>query len=210
MIRLLRHSLLLVWLLPGVASSSSACGGYHKQTGTDESSLQRANTILVANGVDVAEKYHATRLRMYTSGGGMIWVVRLYHGLPVFLDELAFHFDSQRKLKRDRHGQPILGGEAASITHLDIDTTPKFAGEEAKKIFAERARVIHMRGKSGRSAGSISGPDYREQLNDLDTDLGIYRGDLAWRVCPHDKHYPYAYISAESGQVLFFDSGIRS
>lgn len=36
----------------------------------------------------------------------MIWVKRLYRGLPVFRDELAFHFDPVGRLKRDKTGKP--------------------------------------------------------------------------------------------------------
>jgi hypothetical protein len=173
----------------------------------DPASLGRAQVILESNGIAVGKEYRVTDLVSYTSGAGMIWVKRLYRGLPVFWDGLAFHFDRQGHLKRDKTGNPFLGGMAAKPPRLDLDPTPKVGSEPAKKVFAERALVIEMTDFRGRPSGTRSGPDYRERLHELDAELGIFEGELAWKICP--PGHPDGYVSADTGRVLYFDDGIR-
>lgn len=49
-----------------------------------------------------------------------------------------------------------------------------------------------------------------KRLDELGAELGICQGKRAWKVCPQAKSFPYGYISADAGRVLFFDSGIRT
>lgn len=197
----------------GRASASDAraqCPESGPSSGTDEASLKRARGVLESNGFNVDKEYRVTRLVPYASGAGMIWVQRLYRGLPVFRDALAFHFDSQGTLKRDKAGELVLRGEGEDLSRLDVDPKPRIDGEAAKRSFADRATVIDLVDPAGRPAGTAPGPDYRQRLHELDAKLGVFQGALAWRICPRDNSYPYAYVSATTSAVLFFDSGIRT
>jgi hypothetical protein len=136
----------------------------------------------------------------------MIEVRRLYRDLPIFRDALAFHFDSQGRVRRDRAGQPFLGGEGEDLSGLDLDPSPGIDSGTAKEIFAQRALVVDLTDHQGRPSGTARGPDYRERLDELDTHLGIYQGALAWEICP--PRGPAGYISAEDGTVLYFHSGV--
>jgi hypothetical protein len=204
-----RHALLSLLLLAIAADAYGDCGRSGHAGGTDAVSLSRARAVLESNGIAVEKDYRAMRLVAYSSGGGMVWVRRLYRGLPVFRDELAFHFDSQGRFKRDRAGKPFLGGDAEDISRLDLDPVPGIDSDAAKKAFAQRAKVIQLTGPTGRPAGTKPGPDYSQRLAELETELGIYQSKLAWQICPRGRSHPYGYISADTGSVLYFDSGIR-
>ena len=110
-----------LWIL-----SSSPCFAAcedRQQTGTDSESLRRAMEILESNGVDVGNEYRVTRLVAYDSGGGMVWVKRLYRGLPVFRDELAFHFRGWAEPVQ-RLIRSLDPARVARLEIFDIDPLP--------------------------------------------------------------------------------------
>lgn len=207
-VTMIRNALVSLLFLLTATAADAVCRRSGHTSGTDPASLSRAEDILKSNGVAVGKEYRVTRLVPYESGAGMIWVQRLIGDLPVFWDELALHFDAQGRVKRDKSGKPFVGGDAETLPRSDVDLTPKISSEAAKKAFAERARVIEMEDLAGRPIGTQPGPDYRERLHELDTELGIYKGELAWQICPPDGLS--GYVSAADGRVIYFDSGIRS
>jgi hypothetical protein len=178
------------------------------RSGTDAESLHRAEQILQANGVDSSAEYRVTRLVRYESGGGMVWVKRLYEGVPIFRDEIAFHFTADEQLRRTG-GRPFIGGEADRVS-LSGDLVPALDAETAKSTFAARAKVIELTDSTGQRSGTLAGPDFGGRLAELDAELGIYAGELAWLVCDADTGAPYGYFSARTGAVLYFDSGVRA
>jgi hypothetical protein len=185
--------------------ASAACDGPPRD-GTDPESLQRATDILESNGVEVSEEYRVIRLVAYESGAGMVWVKRLYKDVPVFRDELAFHFTSDEKLRRTAE-RPFLGGEGEPWP-VGIDIAPAIDANTVKARFAEQARVVGVDDLTGRPAGTLAGPDFSARLDELDAELGIYEGELAWLVCHREGAVPYGYYSARTGGELYFESGV--
>lgn len=173
--------------------------------GTDAGSLSRATQILESNGIEVGTEYRVVRLVAYQAGGGMVWVKRLYDGLPVFRDELAFHFTANGQL-RHAGERPFIGGEGERLP-ASIDTLPTVDADTAKKAFADRAKSIEVTDATGRPNGTIAGPDFAQRFDELEAELGIYAGELAWIVCAPDRT-PYGYFSAHTGTALYFESGV--
>ena len=203
-------ALIIVAALTATTKAFAGCAGPGHRDGTDEASLEKAAAILATNGIAVGRDYATLRFVPYASGAGMIEVRRLQQGLPMFGDELAFHFDSQQRLKLDSSNRPLVGGTFASkAVPADLDPRPTVNASAAKTALAQRARTRIRVDRRGRPSGTTSGPDYSDRLDELDAQLGIHEGNLAWLVCARDSGYPYAFISATDGQVLFFDSGIR-
>jgi hypothetical protein len=199
--------LVLLWVL--TSSPASAACTDTSRSGTDVESLTRATQILESNGVDVAADYRVTRLVAYQTGGGMVWVKRLYNGLPVFRDELAFHFTANAQLRREGE-RPFIGGEGERLPADGIDTVPTVDADAAKARFAAEAKIIELTDATGRANGALVGPDFSQSLQDLEAELGIYEGELAWLVCAPEGGTPYGYFSGHTGTTLYFESGVVS
>ncbi len=199
-----------------VAASTIAVAQPSQQSaGRSPADLAAAHRILETNGVAPGE-YRIKRLVRYDAGGGMIWVDPTHRGLPLFHSERAFHFDSVGRLKLDKRGKPLLGGEGHDLSRLELDITPQVTAQQAGQTFARESRSVRVPGPTGGPGHTVGGPACAGDPEQHDTELGIYfpawerQPVLAWQVRCRGRTLPVAYVSADKGNVLMFDSGVRS
>ncbi len=185
--------------------------------------LDKAQALFDDNDISIENKYRILRFVPYESGAGMIWVIPLYKGLPIFNNERAFHFNANRKVKRDSHGHAFIGGgPVIDLKNINIDTVPRISAEEAKKLFAQQPERQSIPDITGRNTFKVKRPASDANPETLNTELGIINDStisgqrqprfhpvLVWKItCEND--YCLTYISAQSGNVLMNDTGIVS
>lgn len=176
-------------------------------TREDADDLFFASNLFSENGMDIDER---TIGRVVRGRVAVVWVSATFEGLPVFFHDIGYRFDNRRRMVTDPDtdkpkvwGQPLPPSGAFPIDHR-ADITP----EEAVQVWLDRAR-----------SDEFSSADY-EPRSEPETTLGFHNlrlgmsGDpvyrLAWRVRPRGTKYPSAMIDAKKGNVLFFDSGVRT
>jgi len=208
--------LILIFLLAGVTLAA---------TGSAENNmignLDKAQALFNANDINIEGKYKIFRFVPYQNGGGIVWVIPLYEDLRVLGNERAFHFQSGGVVKRDKEGNIYIGGhETLDLGSLAIESDPIVSPEEAMVIFSNRAAVITIPSMTGKPGPAMKGPACAANPETLNAELVFYVYTtlehpqslivLAWKISCTDRKYPYGIINAQSGEVLYFDSGIRS
>ena len=209
--------LIFIFLLAGVTLAA---------TGSAENNmmgnLDKAQALFNANDINIEGKYKIFRFVPYQNGGGVIWVVPLHEGLPVLGNERAFHFRAGGEVMRDKIGNALnVGHETLDLEILDIEIDPIVSPEEAMVIFSNRAAVITIPTMTGKPGPKIKGPACAANPETLNAALVFYDAYapvrmprslvvLAWKISCADRKHPYGLIDAQSGAVLYFDSGIRS
>jgi hypothetical protein len=181
------------------------------QTQKPVKGLEKAQGLLKDNGIDIEGQYRITKFIPYSNGGGMVEVIPLFKGLPIFHYANAFHFKRHGKILRDRKGNVFIGGKKAPAYADSFDIRPRIGADQAKASFSQEAEWIDIPSMTGRPPWSrTKGPECARHPEDLDAELGIYKGTLAWRVSCSGQKHPFGFVSAGSGAVIYFDSGIRS
>ena len=143
-------------------------------------------------------------------GGGeaMVWVNSRFSGLPVFYHDRGYNFENGNVVKRARSDEIFVLGELLPpSSSFPIDHRPDIDPDDAAQTWLDRIRLVPQL----RSYTPAGEPDVTLGFHNLHLSSDRepeYR--LAWRVRPRLGKYPEAMISAKKGDILFFDSGIRS
>jgi uncharacterized protein YecT (DUF1311 family) len=177
-------------------------------TREDADDQYHAVLLFRENGINIHED--SIRRVVRQPDKTIAWVGSKFAGLPVFHHELRYSFGADRKVDvpsgpgRERsRGEPL-----PPASSFPIDHRPDIEPDVATQTWLNRVR-----------SEEFFGPDYQPS-NDPEVTLGFhdlhiggggepeYR--LAWRVRPRGGRYPIAMVGAKKGDILFFDSGIRT
>jgi uncharacterized protein YpmB len=176
-----------------------------------EEKEESARALLAKNGIEHENRFLITRYLPYKNGGGMISVQQIHQDLVVFDSELTFHFIDGGEVVRRPDGTPNLMGDAVDLDDLVVDRESLISAEEASEIFSARSRSIEIPGMTGESTGHrVSPPKCTLATESVDAELGIYKKTPSWRVKCNNRRRPLIHIDATNGEILMFDSGIRS
>lgn len=176
-------------------------------TREDADDLYFAGNLLAENGLgDKAELIdRVVRGRHET----VVWLNNEYAGLPVFFSSVGYRFGANRRLERDpKTGEPLrLGDSMPTAGAFPIDHRADIKSQVAIDAWIAAARDVDFPGRN------------YEPPSEAEATLGFYDVShganppnyrLVWRVKPRGRKYPLAMVSAKKGDVLFFDSGVRT
>lgn len=135
---------------------------------------------------DPENELNAIQVKKDELGFTLVRLQRMFKGLPVSGSQLLIHFNSKGQVKS------FNGNYHPSFT-LSID--PTLSADEAIKIAKK---------------------DYGSRAKEVSAELLIYTNEenylLTWRVDYSTSETPVAYyiIDAHSGEIIYFDDGIRT
>jgi hypothetical protein len=140
----------------------------------------------------------------------LVWTQPLFAELPVFFHRIGYAFDRNRRVVRDPEtGDPLLRGDTPIRPEaFPIDHRPDIEPAAAIETWLTAARRDSF---LGAEYASRTEPSATLGFFDLAIGTGresVYR--LAWRVAPAGARYPVAMVGAKKGDLLFFDSGVRT
>ena len=157
-------------------------------------------SLLEANGIEASAEQIERVLRDDLET--VVWVESRFEGLPVFYHNVGYVFeaDGQQSLEPGGDRPLRLGSPLADRGSFPLDHRPDIDEQQAFDAYRERSgqeaeeRLVAVLGFHNLNLGTARSPQYR----------------LAWRVTPADGPPPEAMVSAKKGDVLYFDSGIRT
>ena len=140
----------------------------------------------------------------------VVWTNGRFADLPVFYHEVGYSFDANGRLDtRAGSDQPLLlGSTLPPSSAFPIDHRPDVTTGQAIATYQERARDDSFLGYGFTSPQELEAVLGFHNILIGRSERPEYR--IAWRVRPRVGHYPVAMIGAKKGDVLFFDSGMRS
>ncbi|MBT8099922.1 MAG: hypothetical protein KJO82_09235 [Gammaproteobacteria bacterium] len=207
----MKQTSLLVSMVGGwLLVSAVACDAQTnlQVTREDVDDLFHASELFKENGMDLNVATVSRVLRDETET--LVWLSAMFDGLPVFYHEHGYLFDSGRTLSRKPGSDEpmILGEPLPSADAFPLERKAITAVDDAIDAWLERVRAV---------------PQFSDQLQPNDkpevtlgfhnTNLGtdkVSRFKLVWRVRANGGRKPEAMVGAIDGNVLFFDSGIRT
>jgi hypothetical protein len=178
----------------------------------DGEEKSRAEALMTANGIEFEGKYTLTRFSALSDGNTRITVQQIFEGFTVFDHELNIYFDANNKVEHSLTGSVFLLGEKQTFENLGIGEKDGLISQhQAIEIFSNEAAVLTIPRMNGQGTGNqVRGPRCAQDLDSINSELGIYQMQVAWRVQCEEDSYPLMYIDAVKGTSLYFDSGIRS
>ena len=192
----------------GVAISSGSAQTNVQVIREDVDDLYHASLLFMENGIPLDTANVSRVLRDNTET--LVWVHATFDGLPVFHHEHGYSFDRSRSLARmPGSDEPmILGEPLPDASAFPAEREPSVSREEAVEAWLAEIRST-----------PFFGGNY-EPDRELRVTLGFYnlnagrseapRLALAWHVLRSNGRLPEAIVDALSGNVLFFDSGVRT
>lgn len=120
---------------------------------------------------------------------------KTFQGLPVFKEEVIYHFNKEGELY-------FTSGE--KLVETGVNTNPRVNKDQAGQMAVEEMKKIKMDGGSVPANLKIELGFLREKLADISTSLV-----LVWKVTPPENDYPQVFVDAQNGVVVYSDSGIR-
>jgi len=156
--------------------SSIACAAGHL---TDEK-LAAAAALLLQNDIDPAG-ISITQFLAYKNGGGVVSGYQLHDGLKVFDITLTYHFGEEGSLVHEQYGKQDLSDLVISLDEvvsasLPVDRLPD--DDDASTVRKCAAQ------------------------DNLERELGIYFGKVAWMFKCADRRPQAIYLDATDGTVL--------
>ena len=184
------------------------CSGCGSAATPQQTDLDYALRLFEANQLDVAAGSVERVLRDEIET--VIWVSAQYADLPVFYHQTGYSFDSDGNLSLQpgTNDARLLGIPLPLPSAFPIDHRPDITEVQVFDTFRDRV---------GREPAF---PKLLKPDTTLHATLGFYNLNqrtsrpamirLVWRVMPTGSEIPVAMIGAKKGDLLFFDSGIRT
>jgi Zn-dependent metalloprotease len=104
-------------------------------------------------------------------------------------DETIYHFNADGTLSS-------ITNEFDASLYSNLLTTPKITADQAIQIAANKIKNSSLIASKEFWNKNIGNPGAKDIV-------------LAWRVNPNNSSSPYAIIDAETGEIIYFDDGIR-
>lgn len=176
-------------------------------TREDADDLYFAMNLFRENGI-VIDKVRIKRVMRETDGGAHVWVENEYAGLPVFSSTFYFTFDSRRRVARDEQsGDLLLRGSAMhSPESFPIDHEANIAAGAAIETWRKAISDDELLGL-GFEPRNLPVATLGFSNHHFS---GTANNQLVWRVAPDGGSSPVAFIDAKTGDLLLFDSGVRT
>lgn len=131
------------------------------------------------------------------SANYIVSAIYIYNKLPVFLGgDVLLHFDNSKNLTYQS------GLAHSDFSSINLNITPKISKEDAASLLIKKHPSFS------------SGQNLIAELGIANKKVGMgYRNPefvLAWKITISGSGIPGAYVNAENGEVIYFDSGLRS
>jgi len=166
-----------------------------------------ASVLFAGNGMTIDQS--TVRRVLRDEFETVVWLDALYEGLPVFYSEQGYSFDRYRKMamKPGTDEPLVLGEPLPPASAFPTDLEPTVTQAEAIAAWVESIAREPVPGitvsKPGRQVVTLGIFD----INVGTTHPADFK--LVWRV-QGPNGAPMAMVDAKSGDVLYYDSGIRT
>jgi len=161
-----------------------------------ESELKVIKSLFAGNRMDYAN-YQFYQLDTDDLGFKHVKSYQFADNLKVFTEELIFHFNQ-------RDSCYLISGNR--ISSIGIDAKPLSNRDKVAELFIQKIA----------QEKSVMVVDATILKGCFDVELGIVglensKGKFikVWKVKPTNKDYPFAYISDENAEIIFYDNGVR-
>lgn len=164
--------------------------------------LAIAKELFRKNNIDIGT-LAVVRVEKDEFGGTHIRSDQFYKGLPIFFEDIIYHFDASGFTIKTEVS-PIDGTQGIVVSgerigELDLSIEPKISMYAAARKAREKMKLNYF---------------FTAELGILDLNAGISYAKpnfvLVWKVKPRGvDEYPYTVIDANNGRLLKYDDGIR-
>jgi hypothetical protein len=171
----------------------------------------RAKALMTANGIELEGKYTLTRFTARSDGNTRVTVQQVFEGFTVFDRELHIHFDANNEVEHSPTGSVFLMGEVQTFEELEIGKNDALISQhQAIEIFSNEAAVLTIPSINGQGKeNQVHGPKCAQNLDSIESELGIYQRQVAWRVQCEDGSFTLMYIDKEFCQDSYHPDSLK-
>jgi hypothetical protein len=169
----------------------------HRVSGAE---LSKAEKLFLQNNIDIGT-LAIVSVSTDRFGKTHIRCDQFYKGIPIFGGDVIYHFEQS--------------GKAMDRSAIDGTQDIYISGNLIEDITASEEPKLTMYEAEERVQTKMNSKSFTAELGFRDLNAGISYKEpnfsLIWKIMPADaEKYPYAYIDANSGNILYYDDGIRS